>query len=74
LERFNIIDNTECECRGGPESVRHYLLECQVWEEERDALRRRVGHSNMRLETLLGDPRCIKETIEFIESTDRLQY
>jgi len=42
LHRFNIIETAECECGAERETVEHYLLNCELYEEERDALRRRV--------------------------------
>jgi hypothetical protein len=63
-----------CECKEAPETVEHFLLKCELWDEERDALRRRVGPQDMRVESLLGNPDLIKETISFIEATSRLEF
>jgi hypothetical protein len=73
LHRFNIIDTSECECGGGKETVDHFLLSCELYDEERDRLRRKVGVQGMRVSTLLGDPEVIQETIEYIERTGRLK-
>ena len=43
LHRFNIIEISECECGAEKETVNHYLLNCELYDEERDALRRSVG-------------------------------
>jgi ribonuclease HI len=73
LHRFNIIESAECECGAEKETVKHYLLNCELYDEERDALRRRVGAEGMRPSTLLGDPRTIKDTVEYVEKTERFK-
>ena len=52
----------------------HYLLKCEIYEEERDALRRKVGVQGMRVEQLLGDPKLVKHTLEFVERTQRFNF
>ena len=51
----------------------HYLLKCELYEEERDELRRRVGAQGMRTSVLLGDSTIIKETVKYIERTERFK-
>ena len=43
LHHFNIIETPECECGAEKETVDHYLLNYELYDEERDALRRSVG-------------------------------
>ena len=43
LHRFTIIETPECECGAEKETVDHYLLNCKLYDEERDKLRRKVG-------------------------------
>ena len=43
LYHFNIIETPECECGAEKEIADHYLLNYELYDEERDALRRRVG-------------------------------
>ena len=74
LHRFNIIDDPNCECEQGHETVEHYLLKCGLYEEERDGLRKEVGIEGMRVSKLLGDPKLIKHTIQFIEKTERFEF
>jgi hypothetical protein len=62
-----------CECGAEKETVNHYLLNCKLYDEERDALRRRVGIQGMRTSTLLGDNKIIKKTLEYIEKTGRFK-
>ena len=73
LHRFNIIETAECECGAEKETVKHYLLNCELYDEERDVLRRRVGAEGMRSATLLGDQRIIKDTVEYMEKTGRFK-
>src|SRR5579859_7940913 len=71
LARFNIIDNAFCPGGGGAEeTVHHFLMVCPNYERLRDGMRKEVGVGWMKMEKLLGDSRRIKDTIEFIESTE----
>ena len=47
LHRFNIIETPECECGAEKETVDHYRLNCESYDEERDELRRKVGVQGM---------------------------
>ena len=51
----------------------HFLLNCELYDEERDKLRRKVGVQGMRTSVLLGDSTIIKDTIEYIENTGRFK-
>ena len=73
LHRFNIIETPECECGAEKETVDHYLLNCELYDEERDALRRSVGAQRMRTNILLGDAKIIKQTMEYVEKTGRFK-
>ena len=74
LHRFNIIDEPTCECGEGEETVKHYLLLCELYDRQRDKLRRAVGAGGMRVEELLGDIKMIPYTIQFIEDTKRFEF
>jgi hypothetical protein len=52
---------------------RYYLLNCEFYDEERDALRRSVGAQGMRISILLGDPQIIKQTMEYMEKIGPFQ-
>ena len=54
--------------------MQHFLLVCQKYERLRDRLRKVVGVGGMKMEKLLGDPRRIQDTVEFIESTERFDF
>ena len=73
LHRFNIVENPECECGAERETVEHYLLNCELYDEERDKLRRKVGGQGMKLHVLLGDPQTVGHTAEYIERTGRFK-
>lgn len=53
--------------------MNHYLLNCDLYDEEWDRLRRKVKIQEMRVSTLLGDTEIIREMIEYIESTGRFK-
>ena len=72
LHHFN-IKTPECEYEVEKEMVDHYLLNCEFYDEERDALRRGVGVQGMRSSVLLGDNQIIKKTVEYIEKTGRFK-
>ena len=73
LHRFNIIETPECECGVEKETVDHYLLNCELYDEERHELRKKVRVQGMRSSTLLGDSQIIKKTVEYIEKTGRFK-
>jgi len=74
LNRFKIADNAQCSCGNGVETVKHYLLTCPNYDQQRDKLRKRTGMQGMRLEGLLGDPKLIKYTLEFVAETRRFDF
>jgi hypothetical protein len=53
--------------------VEHFLLNCELYDEERDRLKRKVGAQGMKVSLLLGDIEVIRETIDYIESTRRFK-
>ena len=69
MYRFKIKDSPYCECGNGKETVEHYLLECRKYNEQRKKLRREVGPGRMRMEKLLGYPKLVKHTLEFVANT-----
>ena len=73
LYRFGIIESPQCECGAERETVDHYLLNCELYDEARDILRRKVGVQGMRTSMLLGNNQMVKETIKYIEKTERLK-
>ena len=73
LHRFNIIESAKCECDAEKETMKHYLLNCELYNEERDVLRRKVEVEGMRPDVLLGNSRTIKDTVEYIEKTERFK-
>jgi hypothetical protein len=73
LHRFNIIETAECECGAEKETTDHFLLNCELYDEERDELRRKVGVQGMRTSLLLGDKKIIKNTMEYIQKTGRFK-
>ena len=72
LHRFKLRNSPYCQCGYGKETVEHYLLECRNYREQRKKLREKVGNGKMRMERLLGDPKTIKHTVEYIKETERL--
>ena len=73
LHWFKIIEISECECSGGKETVDHFLLNCEIYDEEWDRLRRKVGAQGMRISTLLENTEIIQEKMEYIERMGRFK-
>jgi hypothetical protein len=72
LYRFNVKDDPQCPCDGeGIETAEHFLLLCNIYEIEREVLRKEVGEGRMKVEKLLGHPKKIKHTLEFVRETER---
>ena len=74
LARFRKIDSPICECGWGHETVAHYLLVCNKYEEEREALRHRAGEEGMKVEKLLGTKGLLKHTLDFVQATMRFSF
>jgi hypothetical protein len=74
LHRIGIEESPMCPCgNGNKETVKHLLLKCETYEEERNRLRKQMGNRMLRMEILLGDSKAIKLTLEFIKQTKRLE-
>ena len=74
LHQRKIIEEPGCECGRGTETVKHFLLHCKKYESERRELKEAVKGRNMRLENLLGDPKLVKDTLEYVERTGRFNF
>jgi len=74
LSKRKIVEDPACECGHGIENVKYFLLLCPKHEEQWNELRKEVGSRNMRLENLLGDPKIIRNTLNFVEKTKRFNF
>ena len=74
LNRHKIIEDPSCDCGRGVETVKHFLLLCKKYEGPRNELKKKVGGRNMRTENLLGDPKLVKDTLEYVEKTGRFNF
>jgi predicted regulator of amino acid metabolism with ACT domain len=50
------------------------LLVCPKYKKQRDKMRKEVRVGRMKMAKLVGDHRRVKHTVEFIESTERLEF
>lgn len=55
--------------RSKKKTVGHFLLNCELFDEKRDVLRRKIWIQSVRTNVLLGDSTIIKNTEKYIEST-----
>jgi hypothetical protein len=68
------MNNPNFECEERHETVEHYLFKCALYEEERDRMRKEMGIEGMRVSKLLGDPKLVQHTIQFIIDTNRFDF
>jgi hypothetical protein len=54
------MSNTSCYCARSTKKPRREL--------------KKVGARNMRMESLLGNPKLVKETLEYVEKTGRFNF
>ena len=73
LHRFGKANSPYCECGYGKETVQHFLLECRRFKNERKKLRQEVGTGRMKIAQLLGNKDLASHTMEYVDSTGRLQ-
>jgi len=71
LYRMGKHNNPACECNQAHETIHHYLLMCELFEHQRDKLRREVGAQGMRVEKLFGNLKIIGSMIQYIKNTGR---
>jgi hypothetical protein len=69
LHRISVEDSPHCECNQGVETVEHFLLECRRYTRQRGRLREEARTGEMRADRLLGDPRNIAHTMEYVVTT-----
>jgi hypothetical protein len=74
LHGVSNAESPQCECGDGVETVSHYLLRCMNYDEQREILRKEVGFGSMRIGKLLGDPKLIRFTVEYMENTERFTF
>jgi len=58
----------------GIEDIEHFLLQCNKYDRERDALIKRVGPTGMETERLLGDPDLILHPLNYVEKIARFSF
>jgi len=73
LHRLGNTASPYCECGSGKETVEHYLLECRNYNEQRKTMREKIRKGRLTVEKLLGDPRTLNITMEYIRSTKRFK-
>ena len=71
LHRINRSDTANCECGYERETVKHFLIDCPTYADERRTMRTKVGSRNMRVERLLGDRKHVRHTLEYVARTRR---
>ncbi|KAJ8292084.1 hypothetical protein OF846_004412 [Rhodotorula toruloides] len=76
---FNDLDSSKarmglgtglCECGEAVETRQHYILECSLYSDERQQLRREIGSSNLKMDKIFF-PRFFRPLIRFILASYR---
>lgn len=74
LARISKADSAACpRCAYRSETVRHFVLDCPEYHEERWALRTRMGRGGDRLSKLLYTKSGMKNLLRFVAQTGRLR-
>ena len=77
LHRFGHRHSPYCDCGYGKETVEHFLMECRTYRVQRRNMQKKIrselGRGNLRMDTLLGDPKIVKYTMEYVQETGRLK-
>ncbi|KZW01715.1 hypothetical protein EXIGLDRAFT_580256, partial [Exidia glandulosa HHB12029] len=72
LHRINCADTARCEsCHAPSETVRHFLLHCPTYADERWRMRTRLGRRSEKLQSLLHTSRGLDEVAKYIARTGR---
>jgi len=75
LHRSSDTPTPYCQCGYGKETVEHYLMECKRYNEERremqKEIRRNLGRGCIWRAQLLGGPKIIKFTMDYVHKTGR---
>jgi ribonuclease HI/endonuclease/exonuclease/phosphatase family metal-dependent hydrolase len=75
LHRFGHAESPKCECGSDAiENVEHFLLHCPRYDRQRALLVKKVGVGGMRVEKLLGRPRMIRHTLNYVDETRRFTF
>ncbi|GAA6058228.1 hypothetical protein NBRC10513_007925 [Rhodotorula toruloides] len=59
-----------CECGEGVETRQHYILECSLYSDERQQLRREVGTANLKMDKIFS-PCFFRTLLRFILASYR---
>ena len=74
LNRFKLVDSPRCPaCGFGPESVRHFLIDCPIYAHERWILEKwcRKKNTVLTMENLLANEEAIKPLTSYIYASLR---
>jgi hypothetical protein len=74
LHRIKAIDSPLCLRCGTPDTVAHYLINCPRYIDERTTLQTKIKRLPMSLSTLLGNPKTMDHTLQFIHATNRFPH
>jgi hypothetical protein len=82
LSRIGVVDEAKCSCGNDEETIRHLILSCPRWTDERRELGGWGSRKDVRTGQLLDGPKekwkpdmkVVKATVRFLERTGRLSY
>jgi hypothetical protein len=68
LSRIGVVDEARCSCEFDEETIRHLLLSCPRWTDERRELRQTVGERSGDVPYILGwGPKKDVRTGQFVD-------
>jgi hypothetical protein len=73
LAKIKAVESPTCPaCKQREETVHHYILTCEEYRAQRDALRIRVPTRTLDLRALLSNPKHMPHLFRYIAETKRL--
>jgi hypothetical protein len=73
LHKIGTVNSTLCPRCHAPETVAHFLLHCECFNNKRRILKRALGKASCSLPRLLTILKNIVHIVKFVESTRRFK-
>jgi len=74
LYHFNIIKIFKCNCDAEKEMINHYLLKCELYNEKKKKLKKKIKMQRMTKKILFNNYEIIRNMIKYIEKTEQFKF
>ncbi|KAH9934423.1 hypothetical protein B0H21DRAFT_834903, partial [Amylocystis lapponica] len=74
LKKIEQSTNTLCRQYRGLETVNHFLFFCRRYREQRQKLKRSLGHNAHTAREVLGNPKKSNSPVRYALTTNRFQH